>query len=176
MLSVRVLGCVVPLVGCQGTDTSKAQAKPVGIEVLDVTRSVVARVVSGRPCRATVDGVELLVGGRPLVAQVGTDRWTGEDAPNGTTLKKNDQIVARIHAKQLFDANGIPIIRVMENGDIADRANAVVRKAVVGANTVTIDTLTVTGTTDVALAAFLTSRETVPEVRALAACHYLIGS
>jgi hypothetical protein len=151
--------------------------KPAAIEVLDATRSVVARVVPGRPCRATVDGVELLVGGRPLVAQVGADRWTGEDAQNGTTLKKNDQIVARIHAKQLFDANGIPIVRVMDNGDIADRANAVVRKAVVGTNAVTIDTLTVTGTTDVALAAFLTltSRETVPEVRALAACHYLIG-
>lgn len=175
MLSVRVLGCVVPLVGCQGTDTSKAQPPQPGIEVLDATRSVVARVVPGRPCRATVDGVELLVGGRPLVAQVGADRWTGEDAPNGTTLKKNDQIVARIHAKQLFDANGIPIIRVMDNGDIADKANAVVRKAVVGTNAVTIDTLTVTGTTDVAIAAFLTSRETVPEVRALAACHYLIG-
>lgn len=167
---------MVPLVGCQGTDTSKAQPpKPAGIEVLDATRSVVARVVPGRPCRATVDGIELLVGGRPLVAQVGTDRWTGEDAPNGTTLKKNDQIVARIHAKQLFDANGIPLVRVMDNGDIADKANAVVHKAVVGPNTVTIDTLTVMGTTDIALAAFLTSRETVPEVRALAACHYLIG-
>ena len=167
----------MPLVGCQGTDAPKQPAKATGIEVLDASRTVVARVVPGRPCRATVDGVELLVGGRPLVAQVGTDRWTGEDADNGTTLRKNDQIVARIHAKQLFDANGIPIVRVLENGDIVDKANAVVRKAVAGDNAVTIDALTVTGTTDVTIAAFLTlsSRETVPEVRALAACHYLIG-
>jgi hypothetical protein len=174
VLSARVLGCVVPLVGCQGTDAPKAQPQPTGIEVLDAERNVIARVVPGRPCRATVDGLELLVGGRPLVAQVGSDRWTGEDADNGTTLRKNDQIVARIHAKQLFDANGIPIIRVMDNGDIADKANAVVRKAVVTGNTVTIDSLTVTGTTDVAIAAMVTARETVAEVRALAACHYLI--
>jgi hypothetical protein len=168
---------VLPILGCQGTDTSKAAPpKPAGIEVTDATHAVLARVVPGRPCRAVVDGVELLVGGPPLVAQVGTDRWMGEDAENGTTLRKNDQIVARIHAKQLFDANGIPIIRVLENGDIADKANAVVRKAVVAGNAVTIGELTVTGTTDVAIAAFLTltSRETVPEVRALLACHYLL--
>ena len=150
------------------------ERKDAAIEVVDATKSVTARVVPGRPCRATVDGIELLVGGRPLVAQIGTDRWTGADASNGTTLRKNDQIVARIHAKQIFDANGIPVIRVMDNGDIADKANALVRKAVVSGNAVTIGELTVTGTTDVAIAAMLTARETVPEVRALAACHYLI--
>jgi hypothetical protein len=176
VLLFRVLACALPFAGCQGTDTSKAAPpKPTAIEVVDATKSVVARVVPGRPCRATVEGVELLVGGRPLVAQIGTDRWTGEDADNGTTLRKNDQIVARIHAKQLFDANGIPIIRVLDNGDIADKANAVVRKAVAAANAITIDTLTVTGTTDVAIAAMLTARETVPEVRGLAACHYLLN-
>ena len=159
--------------GCQ---TKEAPPKePASIKVLDGDAEL-ARVLLGRPCRATVDGVEVLVGGRPLVAQVGADRWTGEDASNGTTLRKNDQIVARIHAKQLFDANGVPIMRVMVNGDIADKANAVVRKAIVDGNAVRIGSLTVTGTTDVAIAAFLTltSRETVPEVRALAACHYLI--
>ena len=161
-------------VGCQTTDAPKTAPKTPAIEVLDATHSVTARVVPGRPCRATVDGVELLVGGRPLVAQVGADRWTGEDASNGTTLRKNDQIVARIHAKQIFDANGIPVIRVMDNGDIADKANALVRKAVVSGNTVTIGEQTVTGTTDFAIAAMLTARETVPEVRALAACHYLL--
>lgn len=177
MLIFRVLACCAPVLGCQSTDASKtAPQQPAGIEVVDATGAVLARVVPGRPCRATVEGVELLVGGRPLVAQVGADRWTGEDAANGTTLRKNEQIVARIHAKQLFDANGIPVVRVLENGDIADKANAVVRKAIVDGKAVKIDTLTVTGTTDVAIAAFLTltSRETVPEVRALAACHFLL--
>ena len=184
MLSPRVLSCVLPVLGCQGTDTSKAVPTPTKkseIEVLDATKSVVARVVPGHPCRATVDGVELLVGGRPLIAQIGADRWTGEDAENGTTLRKNDQIVARIYANQLFDPNGIPILRVLENGDIADKANAVVRKAVAASDHVTlaassgtINSFTVTGTTDVAIAAMLTARETVPEVRALAGCHYLL--
>lgn len=181
MLSVPALFACVAAVGCQSTDAPKVEHKDPAIEVVDATKSVTARVVPGRPCRATVDGVELLVGGRPLVAQIGSDRWTGEDSPSGTTLKKNDQIVARIHAKQIFDANGIPIIRVMDNGDIADKANALVRKAVVSGNAVTIvatrplaGELTVTGTTDIAIAAMLTARETVPEVRALAACHYLI--
>ena len=166
---------VLPVVGCQGTDSSKAAApKPNVIEVLDGSKAVIARVAPGHPCRATVDGVELLVGGPPLVAQIGTDKWTGEDAENGTTLRKNGQIVARIHAKQLFDPNGIPILRVLDNGDIADKANAVVRKAVTAVDHVTIDTFTVTGTTDIAIAAMLTARETVPEIRALAACHYLL--
>ena len=174
MLSVVCLCLVAPLVGCQSTDAPKAPPRPTGIEVVDAGGTVVARVVPGRPCRATVDGIELLVGGRPLVAQVGADRWSGEDAENGTTLRKNDQIVARIHAKQLFDANGVPLLRVLDNGDIVDKANAVARKAIVATDHVRIDSLTVTGTTDIAIAAMLTARETVPEVRALAACHYLL--
>lgn len=169
MLSFVALCCVVPLAGCQSTDAPSAPPKT-AIEVSDGS----ARVVPGRPCRATVDGVELLVGGRPLVAQVGSDRWTGEDAENGTTLRKNDQIVARIHARQLFDANGIPVLRILENGDIVDKASAVARKAVATGDSVVIESLTVTGTTDVAIAAMLTARETVPEVRALAVCHYLL--
>jgi hypothetical protein len=173
VLCVVALCCVAPLAGCQSTDAPKTPPKFAGIEATD-GGSVVARVVPGRPCRATVAGVELLVGGRPLVAQVGADRWTGEDAENGTTLRKNDQIVARIHANQLFDANGIPLVRVLDNGDIADKANAVVRKAVVAGDHVVIDSFTVTGTTDIAIAAMLTARETVPEVRALAVCHYLL--
>lgn len=174
MLSLRTLA-LLPAFGCQGS--SEAPRKPVAapIEVRDATSAVVARVQPGRPCRATVDGFELLVGGRPLVAQVGADRWTGEDAENGTTLKKNDRIVARIHARQLFDDQGIPVIRVLETGDIVDKANAVVRKAVAGPGAVTIGELTVGGTTDVVLAAMLTAREAVPEVRALAACHFLLN-
>jgi hypothetical protein len=164
---------VVPLTGCQSTDAPKTAPKSAEIEATD-DGLVVARVIPGRPCRAIVAGVELLVGGRPLVAQIGADRWTGEDAENGTTLRKNDQIVARIHANQLFDANGIPILRVLDNGDIVDKANAVARKAVVAGDRITIDSFTVTGTTDIAIAAMLTARETVPEVRALAVCHYLL--
>jgi len=169
---VRLLFLLV-LAGCQGGSTSKAPPpKPKTVEAKDATGSVVARVVPGHPCRAAVEGADLQVGGPPLLAQVGADRWTGETAENGTTLRKNDQIVARIHAKQLFDKDGIPIIRVLENGDIADKANAVVRKAVVEADHVKIGDLTVT-TTDITLAAMLTAKEALPEVRALVACELL---
>ena len=136
-----------------------------------------ARVVIGHPCRATVDGMELIVGGRPLIAQLGSARWTGEDGPNGTTLKKNDAAVARIHANQLFDAEGVPLVRVMDNGDISNPAGQIVRKAIVMAGfspTITIGDVTVTGTIDVPLAAMLTAPGVGPEIRALAACHYLL--
>src|SRR5687767_5869169 len=124
---------MLPVVGCQRESSSEKPppAKRSAIEARDATKNVVARVQPGHPCRVTVEGVELLVGGRPLIAQHGADRWTGEDGENGTTLRKNDQIVARIHANQLFDADGIPVLRVLETGDITDKGNAVVRKAAV---------------------------------------------
>jgi len=169
----RALAVALPVVGCQGADTSKA--KPTApIEVLDATKSVIARLVPGHPCRANIEGVEMLVGGPPIVAQLGADRFTGAKAENGTTFSKNDQQVARIHAKQLFGPDGIPIIRVMDNGDIADKSNALLRKAVAGPNNVAIGDLTITGTTDIVLAAMLSAKEVLPEVRALVACNYLL--
>ena len=173
MLLFRALAVALPVVGCQGAEPSKP--KPTApIEVLDATKSVVARVVYGHPCRATVEGVEMLVGGPPIVAQLGADRWTGAKAENGTTFSKNDQVVARIHAKQLFGEGGIPIVRVLDNGDIADKSNALLRKAVANTNSVTVGDLTITGTTDIVLAAMLSAKEALPEVRALVACNYLL--
>ena len=173
MLSLRVFA-LLPAFGCQGASEQRPQPAA-SIEVRDGAGAVVARVQPGRPCRATVDGVELLVGARPFVAQVGTDVWTGEDAANGTTLKKNGRVVARIHARQLFDDQGIPLIRVLESGAIVDRANAVVRTATPSATGITVGDLTVGGTTNVVLAAMLSAREALPEVRALAACHFLLN-
>src|SRR5687768_16467394 len=172
-MSLRALA-LLPAFGCQGGSTPPPPKGRPAIEVRDASGAILATVQAGRPCRANDGGIELLVGGRPLVAQHGTDRWTGEDAANGTTLKKNDQVVARIHAKQLFDENGIPVIRVLEGGDIVDKANAVVRKATPRGGSVAIGDLTISGTQDVVLAAMLTAREAVPEVRGIAACHYLL--
>src|SRR5262249_19683359 len=101
-------------------------------------------------------------------------RFTGEDAPNGTTLRKNDAPVARIHADQLFDSQGIPLMRVAPNGDISNAAGVVTRHARASDASVVIDELTITGTTNIALAAMLTTPEAPPEIRALAACHYLL--
>ena len=181
MLSVRDLCLSVAAVGCQTTDAPKPVPKTSAIEVLDATHSVIARVVPGRPCRATVDGVELLIGslggGRPgLVAQIGTDRWTGEDASNGTTLRKNDQIVARIHAKQIFNAEGIPIIRVTDDGDVVDTSNAAVRtvKKVGNQLRISLPVGQIEGTDNIVLGAFLSAREASPEIRALAVCQILL--
>lgn len=170
------------LVACQtGSGASNAAAGARIVDVRDARGVLKAHVSGGHPCRASVDGVDLIVGGPPLLADVGATRWTGEDAPNGTTLRQNDAMVARIHAKQLFDAEGIPVIRVMDNGDIANGAGRIVRKAIVMPDQrITIGELTITGVSgtpdDVALAAMLTAPETSREVRALAACHYLLGS
>jgi hypothetical protein len=168
------------LAACQGgTGTADPAGAARAIEVRDANGAITARVVAGRPCRATVGTTELIVGGRPLVATSGATHWTGMDAPNGTTLLQNDVAVARIHAKQLFDAEGIPLLRVMENGDIANGAGRIVRKArVVPGSKITIGELTITGLTgtpdDLALAAMLTAPEVSAELRALAACHYLL--
>lgn len=157
-----------------------AEAARTTIELRDAEGMVTARVVPGRPCRASVDGVELLVGAQPLVAQHGAARWTGEDAANGTTFKKNDAAIARIHARQLFDGEGTPILRVLDNGDLADPAGAIVGRATATGRDVTVrqprGDATVTNTHDVVLAAMLAARAASPEVRALAACHLLFSS
>jgi hypothetical protein len=164
--------------GCRssGDEAPARPPDPPAIEVHDAAGVITARVVPGRPCRATVEGVELLVGGRPLVASHGAVRWTGEDAPNGTTLSKNGALAARVYARQLFDAEGLPILRVMDDGTIANRARVIVRRATAApaANAVTIGDLTVTGTTDVVLAAMLAAPEATPDVRAMVACHFLL--
>ena len=172
---------------CQGGASIPATHRRV-IEVHEARGTVTARIVPGHPCRATVDGTELLVGGRPLIAQLGATRWTGDDDANGTTIKRNDATVARIHANQLFDAQGMPLVRVMDNGDVANPAGQIVRKAVVTSGAVPSITfipsttggevVTVTGVSggsdEFALAAMLTVPKLDPEIRALAACHYLL--
>ncbi|MBA3820075.1 MAG: hypothetical protein H0X17_14365 [Deltaproteobacteria bacterium] len=168
------LAPIAPVLGCQGTTPAITPA-PTPIEARDAKGVVTARVMPGHPCRATVDDVELLVASAPLVAQVGGDRWSGESGTNGLTLKKNDAPVARLHARQLFDAQGIPLLRVLPGGEIADAASAIVRHAKASPNAVTVGDFTVSGTSDVVLAAMLTARETSPEVRALVACHLLFA-
>jgi hypothetical protein len=178
------LACAAAIAAC-----GSGKAPPptvVAIEVRDVAPNgrpgLLARVVPGHPCRAQIDGVELLVGGRPLVADLGSTHWTGEDAPNGTTLKQNGEPAARIHANQLFDKDGIPILRVAANGDISDQTARLIRRARVTPEGVRVEGVTdpsialvVSNTDNLPLAAMLTAvREAAPVMRALAACHYLL--
>jgi len=168
---------------CQGSSRETAAA-PSAIEVVSAGK-VTARVVPGHPCRATVAGVELLVGGPPLLAQDGDTRWTAETLENGTTFKNNDQPVARIHANQLFDAEGVPLVKVLDNGTIANGPGRIVRKAVASRDPTPHVTITsadrkvpgdivVNNTEDVVLASLLAAPEPDPQIRALAACFLLL--
>lgn len=179
---------------CQGASSAPpAQAAArATIEVRDAQGTLTAKITPGHPCRVALDGIDMQIGGRPLVAMHGSSRWTGEDAANGTTFRKNDEIVARIHAKQLFDDEGIPLLRVMDNGDIVDPTGRIARKAtlipapgpgstpeIAVTNAAGRRDFTLTGLTgtpdDLALAAMVTATSVPSELRALAVCHYLLG-
>lgn len=173
------------IAGCQGKSPSAAPAAgPTAIEVRDAGGAVRARVVPGRPCRATVDGVELLVGGRPLVAMVGAVRWTGRDDVNGTILERDGAPIARIYPTEvtpdtveLLEPSGVALLRVRASDDrarVVSGAGAELRTATRTPTAITVGDLTVTGTTDLLLAAVLSASEAVPEVRGLAACHRLL--
>lgn len=171
---------LVAAIGCQG-DLPAEKVASQAIEVSSNGKSV-AQVVPGRPCRATVEGIEVIVGGTPFGATVGDVKWTANTETNGTTFKKNGEPVARIHANQLFDAQGIPLVKVSETGQIANGPGRLVRKATVVAgyapqveikSLVGADAFVVTHTEDVVLAALLSAPEADPTIRALVACHLL---
>jgi len=140
--------------------------------------STQARIVVSRPCRAEIDGNELLVGTEPLVAQVGASRWSGDDGDTGTTLRKDGAIVARIHETadrglEVFDPAGSAILLVTADGAISNARGEVLRRAQGSRATIQIGDSVVTGTSDLALGVIISAPELIPEVRALAACHRL---
>lgn len=140
--------------------------------------TIVARVVSGRPCRADIDGNELLIGTDPLVTQVGGTRWSGDDSDAGTTLRKDGAAVVRIRDRQdlgieVFDPQGAAVLSVAANGEIANAHGEILRRAEAARQTIKVGDSVVTGTSDVALAVLVTAPELIPEVRGLAACHRL---
>ncbi|CAN5739743.1 hypothetical protein BH11MYX3_BH11MYX3_23650 [soil metagenome] len=174
--------------GCQ--TSSSASSAPLettpAIELRDAAGKVTARVTPGHPCRATIDGVEMLIGTQPLVAQLGDVRWTGDQAANGLTIRRNDAAVARISpsdqpdATGLFTTEGVAIVRATVSGAKADLISGA--GAIVGSVTklpkggIAIGDRVLSGTDDLLLAALLTAPDTSPEVRGLAACHRLFPS
>jgi hypothetical protein len=184
---------VVALGACQGSSAGTGTPEKAATEIVarenGPSGAVVARVKLGTPCRATVDGIEQIVGTAPLVSQIGTTRWSGDTATNGTTFKKTDATIARMYAASddelaLFDPEGVAFVRATRGKDgdvsISDRQSTVVRQAHLDKDTIVISgtgpKLVVTGTTDVLLAAILTAPEAIPEVRGLAACNRLFPS
>lgn len=145
--------------------------------------STIARIVIGRPCRADIEGNELLVGSEPLVAQVGNHRWTGDETDHSTTLRRDGEPVARIRdlvgatpadaTLEVSDASGTQLLRVSGHGEIANGRGEVLRRAEAMHSAIRIGDAMVIGTNDVALGVLITAPELIPEVRALAVCHRL---
>ncbi len=173
------------LAGCQGGSSHDATPKaPIAsIEVREADGKVSARITPGQPCRATVDGLEMLIGTQPLVAQLGDVRWSGDLTASGTMIKRNDTVMARVYPDDqpgelgLYSAEGVAMFVAKVVGDKADLVSgagaivAVAQKQPKGG--VKVGERMVTGTDDVLLAAALAAPDAPPEVRGLAACHRL---
>jgi hypothetical protein len=184
---------LVLLAGCkdpqqQGKTAAPPPAGP--ITVKDASGATVAELMPIRPCRASVGPQELIVGGPPLVAMLGSTKWTGSTEPNGTILLRDDQRIARVYPTPgsagdaatagVYDLEGVAKIRVKVTGRAAtveDAGSIPIRKLTSGTGQITADSpaLTITGTDDLILAALLSAPELLPEVRMLAACERVLA-
>lgn len=172
--------------GCQGTPDASARRQPAplppGITVHDAKGTTIAELHPGHPCRASIGPVEMIVGGEPLVAQVGDTRWSGDTGSNGTTILRGAEAVARVFPVgdpahvAVIDPQGVPLLRVsLSGGDatVTSGAGQVVRRlhTKVGGEIVSDPpAASATGTSDLVLVALLSAPELAPEVRMLAAC------
>jgi len=184
-----LLRCIYVLtaVGCQAkSEPPPAPALPADVVVRDDKGTVLADLRPGRPCRATIGPIELIVGGPPLVAQLGDTRWVGDDESNGTTLSRAGTPVARVFpvgdpmTAAVLDPEGVALARVQTSGGdatVSNGAGQTVRRlhTKVG-GTIVIDQLaaTATGTNDLVLVALLSAPELAPEVRMIAACQRVL--
>lgn len=151
---------------------------------------VVASVRPGKPCRATIGPIEMIIGGPPLISQVGETRWSGSDGSNGMMIERDGDRVARIFpitgtTVGVFDLQGIPLIRVQPSADGATVSDASMRAlrtltldhTAAGAGTTIVSDhppFRVSGTNDLVLASVLSAIELQPEVRMLAACERVL--
>jgi len=176
---------LLALLACQGKKEAPPPG-PVAIQVRDNHGAVVAELKPIRPCRGSIGLVDLIVGGPPLVANVGGTEWKGSAAENGVTLSRDGQPVARVfpvgdpNATAILDMHGVALARITLAEKIAVVRNAAtmpVRSLKSDGVTITADEppLTITGTQDLVLAALLSAPELTPEVRILAACERVLA-
>ncbi|MDB4955466.1 MAG: hypothetical protein JWO36_3035 [Myxococcales bacterium] len=171
---------VLALVGCQEKPKALPAPSVTTIEVRDGAGRVLASLRVGHPCRATVDRVELFVGGPPLVSQHGDERWTGNHGPDGTLLLRDGTTVARVFPTDqpgelaVFDKSGVALVSVVATKDAASVSSGghLIRQLARKGDAISVDPpeFTISGTTDLILAAVLSAPELVPEVRGLVAC------
>jgi hypothetical protein len=175
---------LVALAGCHGKKEAPPP-EPVSVQVRDAAGVLVAELRPLRPCRGSIGPLDLIVGGPPLVATVGSTQWTGSAAPNGTLLSRDGQPIARVypvgdaHGAAVLDPHGVALVRIAVTGQTAVASNAAgvpVRNLKSEAATITVDApaLTITGTHDLVLAGLLSAPELSPEVRVLAACERVL--
>jgi hypothetical protein len=177
---------VLALAGCQG-EKPPPPAEPVVVQAKDANGKVLAELRPLRPCRASVDGAEMIVGGPPILSQVGNTTWTGSTTENGTTYSRDGERIARVFPIRdpknaaVLDMQGVAMARIAVSKDttkatVADASSAPVRNLTKLGSAISIDAppMTVTGTDDLVLAALLTAPELVPEVRMLAACERVL--
>lgn len=178
-VSLRRVLALALVAGCQGRSEPDPPRPPPAVVEARAGGATVAHIIAGHPCRAEVEGDELLIGTQPLVAQVGNSRWSGDDVDGGgTTLRKDGTAIVRIRdaedaAIEVFDPHGGAILRLSADGSIANGRGEILRRAEATRQAIKIGDAVVTGTSDVALGVLVTAPELIPEVRALAACHRL---
>jgi hypothetical protein len=168
------------IAGCQGKSDPDPPRPPPPVVEARANGATIARIVAGHPCRAEIDGDELMVGTQPLVAQVGNSRWSGDDADDGTTLRKDGAAIVRLRdlddaSVEVFDPRGVAMLRVSADGSVANARGEVVRRVEATHTALKIGDSVVTGTSDLVLGVLVTAPELIPEVRALAACHRLFS-
>lgn len=174
----RVLALAL-IAGCQGKSEPDPPRPPRPVIEARSSESITVRIVPGHPCRADIDGNEMLVGTQPLVTQIGNSRWSGDDAEDGMTLRKDGVAIARIREPQdasveVFDPQGTAMLHVTADGAVANARGEILRRAAPSRAAIQIGDTVVTGTNDVTLGVIVTAPELIPEVRALAACHRLM--
>jgi hypothetical protein len=144
------------------------------------------RLQPGHPCRATLGPFEMMVGGPPLVAQLGDAHWVGDDEASGTTISRNGAPVARVFpvgdpmTAAVLDPQGVPLVRVAKGGGdviVSNTQGQTVRHLhtrVDGGIVIDQPAATATGTKDLVTVALLTASELAPEVRMIAACQRVL--
>jgi hypothetical protein len=162
---------------CQGRAEPDPPRPPAPVIEARSAGAIVARIVSSHPCRADIEGNELLIGTLPLVAQVGNVRWSGDEADGGTMLRRDGAPVVRVRDREsgieVFDARGAALLKVTSDGAISNALGETLRRAEPSRTAIRIGEAVVTGTSDVALGVLITAPELIPEIRGLAACHRL---
>jgi hypothetical protein len=176
------------LASCQGHSDSAPAAgsgDDYPIVVRGTNGDIQSRLRPGHPCRASIDGFDVIAGGPPFVAQFGKTRWSGATSTDGMTLSRDGAQTVRVFPELdrarlgVFDAAGGAIVRVTATADgatVRDAGGTSLRTLAKRGDKIEIaGGPSVTGTDDLVLAALVTAPEISAELRALLACDRLLA-